>query len=274
MRPLARVVLHHLASPGCDDAYGYAPALDRIRLVYGDQVEIRTSIVSLYDDRASFLRHAGIATDERLSSHLRDSAARYQLPVRAAWRATDFARTNRPAALAAVAAEKQGAWALRRFLQAYWIRAFVDVGRDSRDGGVAEAVAEARLDAERLERDLKEEDAIVAEINACYDALPDRVNMATLAVEGPDGHVEYLHDAFQPLDIENAIDALASFKKNAPNDVAAYLHDAGPSSLIAIARVFMLAPSEANTRLQALEKARRVTAVRVGEHTFWRSVPA
>lgn len=271
---MARVVLHHLASPGCDDSYGYAPVLDRIRLVYGDEVEIRTSIVSLYDDRAAFVHHAGIATDELLTQHMRPSSARYQLPVRAAWRVNELAQTNRPAALAAVAAEKQGAWAMRRYLQAYWIRAFVDAGHDSNDGGVAEAASEARLDLERLQRDLKEEDAIVAQIDDCYGSLPDGVSMATLAVEGPDGRVTYLHDAFEPREVEAAIDAFASLAKHAPHDVAAYLHDAGPSSLLAIARVFMLAPSEANARLQALEKAHRVATVRVGGHPFWRSVEA
>lgn len=269
---MVRVVVHHLASPGCDDSYGYAPALDRIRLVYGDQVEIRTSVVSLYDDRASFLRHGGIGTDESLTKHMRHSAARHQLPVRATWRVKDFAQTNRPAALAAVAAEKQGAWAMRRFLQAYWIRAFVGMGRDSMDGGVPEAVADARIDVERLQRALKDEVAIVGEIDECYSALPDGVSMATLGVEGPDGHVEYLHDAFEPKAIEVAIDAAASLHKKAPDDIAAYLQDAGPSSLVAVARVFALSPSEANARLHALAKKGRVSEVRAGEHTLWRSV--
>lgn len=74
---MTRVVVHHLASRGCDDPYGYAPALDRVRLVYGDQVEIEASIVSPYDERAAFLRHAGIATDELLTRHIRGSSARY-----------------------------------------------------------------------------------------------------------------------------------------------------------------------------------------------------
>lgn len=269
---MARIILHHLASPGCDDSYGYAPALDRIRLVYGDQVEIRTSIVSLYDDRASFLRHNGLATDDALTSHMRHSASRYQLPIRSTWRTKDFAQTDRPAALAAVAAEKQGAWAMRRFLQAYWIRAFIDVGRDSKDGGVAEAVGASRVDAERLQRDLKDENAIVTEIDDCYAALPDGVSMATIGIEGPDARVQYLHDAFEPSTIVAAIDAVASLQKQAPDDIAGYLRDAGPSSLAAVARAFALAPGEANARLQSLEKARRVGQVRVGEHSFWRSV--
>lgn len=269
---MARVVIHHLASPGCDDSYGYAPALDRIRLVYGDEVEIRTSIVSLYDDRTGFLRHSGLGTDEALTQHMRHSASRYQLPVRSSWRTKDFAQTNRAAALAAVAAEKQGAWSMRRFLQAYWIRAFVDVGRDSKDGGVAEAIAASRVEVERLQRDLKDENAIVAEIDDCYAALPEGVSMATIGIEGPDGRVEHLQDAFEPNIIEAAIDAVASLQKQAPDDIAAYIRDAGPASLPAIARVFALSPSEANARLQTLEKARRVGQLRVGGHSFWRSV--
>lgn len=270
---MAAVVVHHLASPACDDSYAYAPALDRVRLVYGDAVEVRTSIVSLYDDRAAFLAHAGIGTDEILTRHMRASSARYQLPVRASWRAKDFAESSRPAALAAVAAEKQGAWAGRRFLQAYWLAAFVNAGSDSRDGGVAEAAAAARLDVERFERDLKAEDALLAEIHASYESIADGVSMATLGVEGPDGRVQLLRDAFDPRKIEAAIDSCAPLAKSAPDDVAAYLRDAGPSSALAISRVCKLSPGEANARLRALEGAGRAAPLRLGGSAFWRSVP-
>lgn len=267
--PVIHVV--HATSPACHWSWGYEAALNRIRLVYGDQVQVHLRVGSPYESREQWLVDYGMSAKEAEDWINTEVADLMGVPI-AKVRWASQPESTMPAALALMAALRQGekAWRFQRAL----VRMYAVEGKDpSSDAVVQVAVREAGLDAQRFATDLADQEARLHDYEH-QEGPPVHVGFFNVAVWDGGNRKVILDYCFDPRDIEGAIDYLADGKlrKSAPTDVVGYLREHGPAPLSEIGRVFDLADAKAATEaVEKLEKAGRIERVQLGGAPHWRA---
>ena len=266
----ATVRLLHAASPTCWWSWGYEGTLHRVRLVYGDQVDIRIVLAPVYTDLKEHLEHYG--GRKQFAADAREAAVTMGVPIFTGYERAKLPKDTLPATLAAVAAFRQGQAAGEKFLRSMLRRSTVE-GKDVSHAFVVTAAArEAGLDLKRFSRDRKDRDGLLKELDAMNDGLPHMpLGFYNLIVEGDRGRRVVIDHAFEPADVERAIDFLGDRKlrKNRPRDPVVYLKQTGPAPTREIARAFGWKVPAAEKKLARLAQKGAVQQVKLAKETHW-----
>lgn len=268
---MAEIHVVHATSPGCHWSWGYEAVVNRLRMVYGDQVHVHLLIASPYESWPEWLEQYGMTEDEAIQWVNDDIGDRMGVPIAKLTKA-NIAPSMLPAAHAAVAALWQDAHKGWRFHRAL-LRRYAVEGKDPSDPSViADAAREAKLDLAKLREDLADKEAVHASMMRAHEqAPPAHAGFYNVVVwDGGDRRVT-LDYAFEPAIVEGAIDYLSGGKlhKAAPTDVMAYLREHGLAPLLEIRRAFALTEHEARARLEQLEKKGDATRVTLAGAPHW-----
>jgi protein-disulfide isomerase-like protein with CxxC motif len=263
----------HSTSPGCHWSWGYEAVLNRLRLVYGDQVRLHVALGCPYESWDQWLQDYGMTEPEAIAWVNDDMASTMGVPL-APMVAGRVPPTMMPATLAALAALREDELAGWRFHRAL-VRMYAVEGRDPSSAEcIRDAAHEAGLNAHRIERALREEEADLRnELETQHERMPPmHAGFYNLIVwDGGDRRV-VLDYAFEPEVVEGAIDYLAggTLRKEGPTDIAAYLREHGRAPLVELRRVFAMPETEMLARLEAMEKAGAAERVTLAGAPHWR----
>lgn len=272
-----RVHVVHATAPGCHWSWGYEAVVNRIRMVYGDQVALHLRVGCPYDDKAQWLADYGMTAQEA-EAWLNDEAApAMDVPLaRVSWSAQP--QTLLPASLAALAALRQGeekGWRFHRAL----LRMYAAEGRDpSAPESIEAAAVEAGIDIRKVQAAFRDEEQLLQALGEQDGKGPPvPVGFYNLVVTDGANRRVILDYAFEPRDVEEAIDYIAggSLTKARPDakDVPRYLREHGPAPLSELRRVFGLAAEEAPAVVEAHEKSGRIERVVLAGAPHWRVAP-
>lgn len=272
MSDVPRIQVVHSTAPGCHWSWGYEAVVNRLRTVYGDQIDLHIRVGCPYESWEQWLVDYAMSEDEAVKWLNDEVGETMGVPI-APVRAGGAPATMLPASLALVAALHQGEKKGARFGRAL-VRMYAVEGKDpSSDEAIAAAARESAIDLARLRADLAS-----GSIRSEYDEQGSR---------GPPVHVGFynfviwdggnrrviLDYAFDPRDIEGAIEYLSAGKltKSVPTDIVAYLREHGLAPLAEIGRVFDFeSGADATAALEKLEKAGRIERVTLAEAPHWR----
>lgn len=264
--------LVHATSPACAWSWGYEAVLNRVKLVYRDQVKTHLRIGVPYEDREQWLVDYGMSAKEATDWMNDEVAPLMGVPLaKIQWEKQPA--TCLPAALALLAALKQGenGWRFQRAL----VRMFAVEGKDPSSPAVIEAaVKEAGLDAARFAKDHADKEALRAELDQ-QEGPPVHTGFFNVALWDGGNRKVILDYTFDPREVEEAIDYLSggSLKKTPPTDVVAYLREHGLAPRSELGRVFDLPDAKATTeKLEALEKAGRIERVTLAGAPHWKAI--
>ncbi len=259
----ATIRLYHVVGPTCWWSWGYQGVITRIRLVYGDQVDIRLPVVPVWQDLESWLAHSGLDHDG-WEAWAKESQQTMGVPIFTAYGTSRQPKDSTPAALAVVAAYQQGQPKGERFAREIIRRATVE-GRDvTTEAELLDAAAASGLDVAKFRAANADRAARLADLDAQGNEAPHGgIGFYNLLVEDENGRRVILDNAFDPKDVEGAIEYLSGgrLKKNVPTDPVEYLHASGAAPAQEIARAFGMTAQQANARLGELQQAGRVKTV-------------
>ncbi len=264
--------MYHATAPTCWWSWGYEATLNRLRLVYGDQIDIRLMLGTVYEDLTEWMKHYGV-TNESWKDWAHESAELMGVPVRTDYRSDDEPKSVLPATYAVLAAQKQGEEKGTRFMRAV-LRMFVVEGRDvTRREAMLAAAREAELDERQFDRDLHDAKARKKDYDGQGEGFPHvPLGFYSLAVSDGGDRTVLLDNAFDPGLAEGAIDYLSGrqLAKRKPVNIVGYLREHGFASSIEIARVFGMKESLAKKRLEELRRKGRVEMKVIIGATHWR----
>lgn len=267
----ASIRLHHVMSPTCWWSWGYYGTLARIRLVYGNQVDINLVTAAVYTDYEHWLEHSGLSPTD-YDAWAKKAQTQMGVPI-----ATQYSQRRMPKdvsgpALAVIAALRQGRPLGERFERAL-LRKFVVEGVDvTPTAALEDAAREAGLDLARFRRDLADRDALLAEMEKANTDLPNvPFGFYNLAVEDERGRLVVLDYAFEPADVESAIEYLSGGKlqKNVPYDPVEYVRAAGPTPAREISRAFAWTAAATDAKLKQLAKSGTLKTIVLGGAEHW-----
>ena len=267
-----RIHVVHATAPGCSWSWGYEGAFTRLKLVYGDQIGIHVHIGCPYSDFDQWLKDYNMSMDEAIE-WLNETTPTMGVP---------FPTTTKenipwnvwPATLGALAAMRQGGELGWRYHRALLRMVMVEQQDPVQRDVLLAAAREARLDVARFERDLADEEGLQSDYeNQGRDAPPVHVGFYNVVVTDGDRRRVILDHAWEPREIEEAIDFLAGGKlrKQEPTDVLAYLRAHGLTPLVEVRRVFAIDDAAALRAVEDLEKAGQAERVMLAGAPHWRA---
>ena len=270
-----RIHVVHATSPVCHWSWGYEAAMNRLRLVYGDQIQLTLRLGCPYEDREQWLVDYGMSAAEAEAWVNEEIAGIMGVPI-APMRWEMQPRSAMPAVLAVQAARRQDeerAWRFHREL----VRRFAVEGVDvTQESALLEAARASGLDATRLQRDLAATEALREEYEAqAQRGPPVHVGFYNVVLWDGGNRRVILDHAFDPRDLESAIDWMSggALRKTPPTDVVGYLREHGLAPLSEIGRVFDFPDARAATEaLEALEKAGAIERTMLARAPHWRAV--
>jgi predicted DsbA family dithiol-disulfide isomerase len=274
MEEIPRISVVHSTAPGCQWSWGYEAVVNRLKMVYGDQIDLHIRVGCPYESWDQWLIDYGMSEEEASKWMDEDVAPTTGVPLA---KVTDRTPPPNmmPASLSTVAALHQGdekGWRYQRAL----VRMYAVEGRDpSARATMLAAAKEAKLDAARLEKDLANEEALRAEYEEQgHRGPPVHVGFYNFIVWDGGNRRVILDYSFDPRDIEGAIDYLSggTLTKKKPTDIIAYLKHHGLAPLSEVGRVFDFASGEdATVALEKLEKAGKLERVQLAGAPHWRA---
>ena len=254
------IAVYHATAPTCWWSWGYEATLNRIPLVYGDQVGIHLMLGTVYEDLAEWMKQYEM-TDDAWKRWAQESADLMGVPIRTDYRSKSEPNNVLSATYAVLAAQKQGTTKGTRFMRAM-LRLFVVEGRDvTRREVVMAAAKEADLEARRFVKDLSDTKARKEQSDQEGEGFPHLpLGFFNLAVTDGAGRTVLLDNAFDPGLVEGAIDYLSAGRltKRNPKDIVGYLREHGLTPSVEIARVFTLKEKQAEASLENLRNEGKI----------------
>jgi predicted DsbA family dithiol-disulfide isomerase len=255
----------HASAPTCAWSWGYEGVFNRLRMVYGNQIDIRQMTLCVWDNFDHYMKEYEMKWPE-FNPWLDEIAASLDLPIARNLKRDQVPFNVFPATIASMAALRQGEAKGRRFVRAVLRKNVVEALDVSKREELLGAAEEAGLNLGQFRRDVAKKPARKREFEGQGHGWPD-LPLSYFAIAVTDGHRHVLLEhAFEPPVVEGAIDYLAggALKKRRPTDVLGYLRRHGPAPTREIERVFDLKGAAAQRKLRALERAgkaqRRVLA--------------
>jgi arsenite methyltransferase len=272
----AKVTIEHFSDPWCWWSWGFEPVLRRLKDVYGAQLEVRTRMGGVFDDRAKWLAKYG-QDEGTLPAWVADCMTLTGMPILTDYVGRAAVASTFPACRAFLAAglqsrEKADAL-LRLLLEASCLR-----GQNvSDDSVIASTAAKVGLDRERLLREMKS-----GAVKRLFET--DRAAMASAEasflwsrISVPGGGPEVIEEVFDARPYEAAIDRLTggSLHKRTPVDILEYA-SRHPGTLCAreVAEVFRTTTQDAERRLLALTEGGHFFPTTFPFGTFYRYTKA
>ena len=265
-----KITIFHATAPTCWWSWGYEGALNRIRAVYGDQVDLRTFYGTVWEDFDEYLKECEL-TVEGVNEWAREAAGLMGVPIRANYGPAE-PRNLVPVTHATMAALKQGRERGERFVRAV-LRRFVVEGQDvTRDDVLAAAATEAGLDLAAFRSDSADAEARTEDVGHQGNGWPHLpIGFYNLAVTDGENRTLLIDHAFDPKILEQAIDYLSggTLAKRPPPDALAYLGTHGLTPTAELARVTGVPAPEMEGRLAAWEREGRVTRAVLAGAPHW-----
>lgn len=268
-----RIQVVHATAPGCQWSWGYEAVFNRLRMVYGDAIDVHVRLGAPYEDWRQWLVDYGM-TEPEACAWVNDEVAPIMGVALARAEPGKVAPTVLPASLAVLAARRVAPERAERFQRAL-LRMFAVEGADpSRPATIAAAAREAGVDAGRLEREMQDEASLREELEAEGSRGPPlHAGFYNVVVWDGGNRRVILDYAFDPEVVEGAIDYLSggTLRKARPTDVVGYLREHGVAPLSEVGRVFGMDADEAMAALERLEKEGRLERVTLAGAPHWRA---
>lgn len=267
----AAVRVWHAAAPTCFWSWGYEGTLHRIRLVYGDQVEIRFIPSVVHTNLDEWMAHNDL-TRANWDAWAAKAGRKMGIPIWTKYSETKVPNDQTPATRASVAAFRQGRPEGERFLRELLRRNVVE-GKDVTRKNVLLAAAKVcGLDLDRFSADLQDTEGLDADAYAMGEGLGHvPLGFYNLVVEDGSGRTILMDFAFDPKAVEDAIEYLTGrkLKKNRPSDPVAFLRAAGPTHETELARAFGWPADRVKKTMAVAEKRGAAKRVELAGHPYW-----
>src|SRR3972149_3601942 len=103
-----KILVLHATAPTCWWSWGYEAVLNRLRMVYGDQIEIRIWTSTVWDDFDEYMKHYEL-TFQGLIDWAKESSELMKIPLNFDYKnkKVKIPKTVFPATLAVIAAQRQ-----------------------------------------------------------------------------------------------------------------------------------------------------------------------
>jgi len=268
-----RIAVVHFTAPTCWWSWGYEPVFNRLKLVYGDQINVLTFYGTVYEDIEEYKKNYEL-DDAGMAAWAKEAQEIMGVPMHLNYRFDRMPKDMLPATLAVIAAERQGHEKGHRLYRALLRRNIVEDQDVTQEATIFGAVKEAGLDDTRFKSDWADQASLKTDLEKQGEGSPPvHVGFYNIAVTDGHGRTVYLDQKFQPSVVEEAIDYLSSgqLKKTRPADVHAYLQAHGPTSLVEVERVFNLSSKDALAELERLEKLGKAKRLTLSGANFWSS---
>jgi predicted DsbA family dithiol-disulfide isomerase len=266
-----RIAVVHFTAPTCWWSWGYEPIFNRLRLVYGDQLDLVTVYGTVYEDVEEYKKNYEL-DDAGMVAWAKEAKDIMGLPMHTDYDFDRMPRSMLPATLAVMAGNRQGYEKGHRLYRALLRRSIVE-GQDVTDEAtVFDAVREAALDGDRFRSDWVDQASLQADLEKQGESAPPvHVGFYNIAVTDGRGRSVYLDQQFHPSAAEGAIDYLAEnrLRKTKPTDILAYLEAHGPTPLVEMQRVFDIDETEALAKLKGLEGLHNAKRSMLAGEPFW-----
>jgi hypothetical protein len=225
----------------------------------------------VYEDVEEYKKNYEL-DDAAMVAWAKESQEIMGVPMHLNYRFDRMPKTQLPATLAIMAAERQGREKGHRLYRALLRRNIVEDQDVTDETTILEAVREARIDEDKFNDDRLDETGLKSDLEKQGEGAPSvHVGFYNIAATDGYGRTVYLDQHFEPSVLESAIEYLTDgkLKKAKPTDVLDYVKTQGPTSLVEVERVFALSSQDALAeleRLEALGKAKRTT---LAGYPFW-----
>ncbi len=267
----SKIQVFHTTAPTCFWSWGYEALFNRLKLVYGDQIDVRVQISCVYDDFEEYLKHYEL-TFEGMKEWTEEAIGIMSVPLHTGLRREQFPPSVLPASIAAMAAKRQGETKGARFFRALLRRSSVEGQDVTKEGVLFDAAKEAGLDVARFRRDHADHDGLMSDYQNQGDEFYHMpLGFYNVILKDGETRTVILDHAFDPAIVDEALDYLSRgrLRKKQPTDVVGYLRDHGPAPNREIERVFGLTPTVAKGKLKQLEKAGNVRAMTLAGAPHW-----
>ena len=266
-----RISVVHFTAPSCWYSWGYESVFNRLKLVYGDQINVLILYGAVYEDIEQYKKDYEL-DDAGMVAWAKEAQEIMGVPMHLNYKFDRMPKNMLPATLAIAAANRQDKEKGHRLYRALLRRFIVEDQDVTIKPTILEAVEEASLDEAKFKQDLDDEAGLKTDLERQGEGAPPvHVGFYNVAVTDGHGRSVYLDQQFQPSIVEGAIDYLANYQlnKTKPVDVLAYLKSLGPTPLIEIERVFELSSKDALAELEKLEKLGSTKRLSLAGTTFW-----
>lgn len=259
----------HFADPWCFWSWGLEPLLQRLRVVYGDQLEVVYRMGGVFDDFREWQRNYRV--DDQGTSEWIDKAAKTSgNPQNPHYMVQTEVRTSYPSCRAVKAAEKQDAHKAERYFRRL-MEIFQIEARAATDENLLQAAADVGLDRDALAADMGTGDIDDAFTADRYAMRTMRVNFLSLVVSCNDQSVGH-SGVFAAAPYEKLIDKMApDVSRHQPTNILEYL-----ATLVGhlvttreVAEVFQIDDADADARLGKLLDAGLVGETSYDFGRFW-----
>ena len=270
--PAPKITIYHATAPTCWWSWGYEATLNRVRHVYGDQVDLQLLYGTVWEDFDEYLKHYELTIDG-VNDWAREASQTMGIPIRANYTAKE-PRNLQPASHATMAAMRQGREKGERFLRGV-LRRFVVEGQDVTRGDVLrEAATEAGLDVAAFRKDAADTEARQHDLEHQGGEFPHLpLGFYNLAITDGGDRTVLIDHAFDPKVVEEAIDYLSrgTLRKGRSPHAIAYLRAHGLAPTAELARVTGVSLAVMETRLASIGKEGRVEKVLLAGAGHWRA---
>src|SRR2546425_488825 len=266
----------HFADPWCWWSWGLEPILQRLREVYGDNVQVTYKMGGEFESLKAWMQEYGV--DERGTvDWILESVALTHMPVQPDYYFRCQVESSFPACKAFKAAtlqsEDKAAKYFRRMMEAFGLECL-----PATDDTLVKLGGEVGLDKDRLRKEMHSDAVEEAFEQDRQEMLRHHANFDALLIRGREGLVEMKGATFSAKPFEEIVDKLApGLPKRSPADILEYLeHHQDLTPAHEIASVFRIPDEDAEMRLSTLEHGGLLTRHRFdGIETWqWKGTPA
>jgi len=250
----ATVKVVHFADPWCWWSWGLEPVLQRLRVVYGDRLEVEYRMGGTFADVGEWMQEYGM--DEASTvDWIRESMGLFRNPLDPEFLRTSGVTSTYPSCLAYKAAQLQDAGMADEFFRRM-MEAFQVQGAPPSENTFLRLAQSVGLDGPRLLKDAKSEDVVAAFEADRHEMERLGANFLTLVVSAG-GKTEAKSEVFASGPFEEMIDRLVpGLPKRSPVDILEYLEKhVHLTTAHEVAEVFHIADEDAERRLSALQEA-------------------
>jgi len=260
----------HFADPWCWWSWGLEPILQRLREVYGDNVQVTYKMGGEFETLKAWMEENGV--DERGTvDWILESVALTHMPVQPDYYFRCKVESSFPACKAFKAAtlqsEDKATKYFRRMMEAFGLESL-----PATDDTLVKLGADAGLDKDRLRKEMHSDAVEEAFEQDRQEMLRLHANFDALLVRDRDGHMEMKATTFSAKPFEDIIDRLApGLPKKSPADILEYLeHHKDLTPAYEIASVFRIPGGDAEMRLSKLERGGLLTRHRFDGIEAWK----
>ncbi|MBI4392731.1 MAG: DsbA family protein [Euryarchaeota archaeon] len=266
-----RIQVYHATAPTCWWSWGYEALMNRLKLVYGNQIDVKTMTLAVYNDLAEYKKHYELNSMKDMTEWAKEAIDIMGVPIPTDYDGLVMPETVFPATMAAMAAYKQGDSKGARFVREILRRTVVEGDWPRDDAYFTEAAKAAGLDVSKFEKAYADEEACQAAFEKQGEAFDVHIGFYNIAITDGHGTVVTIDHAFDPEQVEGAIDWLSGgkLKKATPTDVIGYVRHHGAAPLIELSRVFGVPQEKMEKELESFEKAGKLKRTTLAGAPHW-----